>query len=390
MSIEKWYKHTVESNQETPPGAVWDSIQDDLDLEGVWTRLEGSLAHSSKIPVWANLAVAASLALLLGFSAWFFWFGQERTSPDAPVASLQAEPGAGVTQSITPDIPDESFTITQTQPTPNYASGSAKSKSVPGLFATVANQETVPETRQMAMLPPLEKPDLPPGKDQSINTTPPARSLAGEFLASLEPEPLTTRFSIGILGQFANTWLLSPKTIQGLQSQELTATQATFGKNLGLSLMKPLSKRTSLKADLMFLSQSRQNYNEYLSGQYTSTSLHLDYSSLSLMLSLRPGRPGSPHSFQFGAYAGTLIQAREVQGKDHLVVRDEYSKTDIGLIGGYEYFFPITGDLFLGTGFYAKYGLTNAFSGNLQIPDYLNRTHNAAFIFSLSVNYSIK
>jgi long-subunit fatty acid transport protein len=58
-------------------------------------------------------------------------------------------------------------------------------------------------------------------------------------------------------------------------------------------------------------------------------------------------------------------------------------------VGGYEYFIPVSDNIFLGTGLYAKYGLTNAFSGNQQIPEYLNRTHNAAFIFSLSINYEI-
>lgn len=390
MDIEKWYKNEVESNREAPPETLWDSIQDDLDLDKVWGRLDNSLTQTRKYPLWAFRAAAASIALLIGFSAWFFWFGQRQGDPFAPAAVVQQEQTNHVHETISsePAVEPQSISLAQDRVPSRIIF--AERVLITDLEMPGDRKGDLQDIPELVELFPLEKKEVSPSDNPPSGILNSARTLEDEFLASLEPEPISRNFSIGILGQFANTWLLNPKTLSGLQSYELTATQASFGKNFGLTFMKPLTSRTSLKADLMVLSESRQNYLEYLSGQYLTTSLQLDYSSLSLMLSIRPGRAGSPHSIHLGAYAGTLIQAREVAGQNNLTVRDEYSNTDFGLVGGYEYFIPLTGNLFLGTGLYAKYGLTNAFSGNQQIPDYLNRTHNAAFIFSLSFNYAIK
>ncbi|MEE4178235.1 MAG: hypothetical protein V2I46_12085 [Bacteroides sp.] len=389
MDIEKWYKNEVESNREDPPEALWSSIQDDLDLEKVWTRLDNSLAQTRKFPIWSYRAAAAGIALLLGFSSWFFWFSQKEGSTIAPATLGQQEQVVETLDIVPAEASIEPQTIAlQRDPAPSQ-SQLDKGNLIVDLASEGTINEDIPDALKLVDLTPFDKQELTPPNKQLSDILSPSQTLEQEFLASLEPEPLDRSFSIGILGQFANTWLLSPKTLRGLQSQELTATNASFGKNFGLTLMKPLSNRASLKADLMVLSESRQNYKEYLSGQYLTTSLQLDYSSLSLMLSVRPGKAGSPHYIHLGGYAGTLIQAREVAGQNNLIVRDEYSNTDFGLVGGYEYFIPVSDNIFLGTGLYAKYGLTNAFSGNQQIPEYLNRTHNAAFIFSLSINYEI-
>jgi len=390
MDIEKWYKHAVESNHEDPPEALWDSIQDDLDVSDVWTRLEGSLSQTRKIPLWVFRAAAASIALLIGFSAWFLWFGKDDSVHQAPPILVQQKVEEENSEAPAVASLGKRPGLTHSEPKVIAHLGKRERELTIDLASAGSKTEKSRETEEMAEFKRIEKQELPALPEQPSGLKESPKTLADEFLASLDPEPLNTRFSIGILGQFANTWLLNPKTFQGLQSQELTATNATFGKNFGLSFMKPLGIRTSLKGELMILSQSRQNYMEYLSGQYTPTSLRLDYRSLSMMLSLSPLEPGSPHSLQLGAYVGTLIQAREVSGQNNLIVRDEYAKTDFGLIGGYEYFIPVSSNVFIGTGFFAKYGLTNVFYGNQQIPDYLNRTHNAPFIFSLSVNYSIK
>ena len=391
MDFEKRYKSAVESNPEDPPEMLWDSIQEELDLEAVWFRLEHSLAETRKIPLWAYQVAAASIALLFIISAWLLWPDENTIAPLAQSDLVQEEPAEKSPENILPgDTPGE-ISVQAENKNPLTFSEPILAMSEPRIdlvteveikeMLEVSNYLTAIEAIYQGELARLE--DSPPVIEKT------SRSLEEEFLASLDPEPQSQRFSIGITGQFANTWLVNGKTLSGLQSYELTTTQATFGKSIGLSLIKPLNHKFSLKGDLMVFSQSRQNYNEYISGRYTSTSLQLDYSSISLMLSLRPGKPGSPHAIQFGAYAGSLIQAREVKGQNMLTVREDYSRADMGLIGGYEFSFPVSENIFLGTGFYAKYGLTNAFSGNQQIPDYLNRTHNAAFIFSISVNYSV-
>jgi len=57
---------------------------------------------------------------------------------------------------------------------------------------------------------------------------------------------------------------------------------------------------------------------------------------------------------------------------------------------GYEYIFPLYGQLGLGTGFRAYYGLNNIYAGDENIPYYLNVTHNASVNITLSLKYIVK
>ena len=210
-----------------------------------------------------------------------------------------------------------------------------------------------------------------------------------ELLPMAEPRETPLRFSVGMIGQYANTWLLNQKTIRGMQRQELTATNASFGNNFGLVAEAGITQKTGIRAELHLVSQTRQNYHEYISGKYSATGLELDYVSLSLMLSHRLGSKRSPHWVMAGMYTSALQQAREKTNERVAMVNEDYSSMDAGILAGYEYRLPVSSQLHLGMGGFAKLGLRNAFAGSQHIPEYLNRTRNASFILSLSLNYSI-
>jgi hypothetical protein len=63
---------------------------------------------------------------------------------------------------------------------------------------------------------------------------------------------------------------------------------------------------------------------------------------------------------------------------------------DYGLLVGYEYVFPLSGHLGLGTGFRAYYGLSNIYAGGDDIPSYMNVTNNASVNITLSFRYLIR
>jgi len=392
MDFDKWYRTEIESNQEEPPGALWESIQDDLDTDLVWLRLSGKLP-ARRLPLWAALGMAASVALLVGFAAWFFWFGELAAPRSAPLVAEEATTSVQETTSAVTDI----IQNTQSQePILAIKPAPAKRKAIgdsPSLVVFEHEEKDIyvakSEVINVIRSKPASQVALISGPQTNIKTSP-FNSLEAEFLAAINPEKTAPTFSIGVVGQFANTWLLNQKTMRGLQSQALTNTHASFGKNFGFTTFVPLSARSGLKSELFLISQSRQNYNEYIAGRYASTALELNYTSITLQYSHRFGRGLSPHMLSLGVYAGALMQARTFDGSTAQKVKDQYSNTDLGLVAGYEYFIPVSGQLFLGTGIFAKYGLTNAFSGNQEIPAYLNRTRNASFVFSLSLNYSFE
>ncbi|MFW5754775.1 MAG: PorT family protein, partial [Marinilabiliaceae bacterium] len=64
MDFLKWYKNKIESGEEEPPPELWDDIQNDLDIDQVYKRLEKSLARDRR-EVWLWRATAAAGILLL-------------------------------------------------------------------------------------------------------------------------------------------------------------------------------------------------------------------------------------------------------------------------------------------------------------------------------------
>lgn len=391
MDFNKWYRTEIESNLEDPPEALWEAIQDDLDTDLVWLRLSGSLP-SKKMPLWASLSMAASIALIIGLAGWFFIFGRLGLPPQSTLDNEQPALPLQQTEATAVLEPGEETSISTEQILINKSDFS--SEKIPGLAIIepdIAKYIYFATTAELLVIRPVPVHEIPwSGPAQAIIGSGRSFSLEAEFLASISHEGGKPSFSIGLVGQFANTWLLNQKTLRGLQSQELTTTNASFGKNLGLSVQMPISEKSGIRAELFLFSQNRQNYFEYIGGRYTSTSLELDYTSISILYNHRFGKKRAPHSLSMGIYAGALLKARQYEGQTAHTVNDQYSNTDLGLIAGYEYLFPVSEQLFLGTGIFTRYGLTNAFSGNQQIPDFLNHTRNAAFIFSLSLNYAFK
>jgi len=391
MDINHWFKEQVFSNQEDPPDSVWESIQDELDTELVWARLTGTLASEKKIPLWIYRSIAASFILLIGLSAMIFLFGKYNAAFHYPAIAVEQLPATEETSPTAPKLEVERISGVDVQliaPASQAIQQEMLAISTPESIESQSEEKVIIiPGYQITLLSSQETADLSATHDSGFKTS--RQNLGDEMLAMAMGSSSTTSFSIGLLGQFANTWLLNPKTFTGLQSQELTATNATFGKNFGMTASANLSEKTGVRADICLISQNRQNYFEYINGQYLSTGLELDYSSISIMVSRRLGISKRQHAINIGAYAGFLQQAKQVIGSTAEIITKEYSNTDLGLIAGYEYHWPITPHLFFGTGLFAKIGLTNSFSGTQEIPDFLNRTRNAAFILSFSFNYSI-
>ena len=406
MDFDKWYRTKIESQPEPPPGELWDAIQDDLDVEAVWARLGPGLAPARVRPLYQRLAVAASMLLLAAFSGLYFlgnWSGdgtELAVEPHAPGTESETRPPAIPSAAGTEQIAAagteqiaaagaERFTETGTEQiaATTGISGPGELAATTGVYAQggiaaatgIAAPGRIPASSR-TLLAVAAWPDSP-GQ---------VWLYAREDI--LDPSDRDMPFSgayVGVSGQLANTWLLNNKTINGLNPMDLTNTQASFGHNFGLRAGTKVGERSWLRLEWHFLSQSRQRYDEYINGQYVSTSMNLNYQSLSAAWHFRPGRAGSPHHLGAGLYAGLLKNAiQEVSGTS-LDVAGNFSKTDYGILAGYEYVHRLSPGLTLSTGIHGKYGLNNVFAGDGHVPAYLNHTRNAALMLSFALNYDI-
>lgn len=390
MDFIRRYRDIVESARQEPPAAVWEEVQNQLDIEAVWTNLEKELPVGRvREKTMFILAAAASLLVLIAVGTLFL------TGPAGNVAgplaagynqnhdifSRYLEKMDGRFQSLLSSVSEfpestgrhSSFVLSAPEGT------AARAADPPG-YSPAVLEITAFTGRD---------------KDKNILIT----GIAGiESASAIQPsgflikKPALSGYYAGITGHLANTWLLNNKTLQGLKSDDLTSSLPSFGYSVGILAGKSVNSNFDIQAEAYFVSLSRQGYNEYLHGQFTNNLMQFNYSRMAISAKWhflnRNNR--NKHSLLMGAYTGILKNAVQDLNGESLSLNDQYRTSDFGIVAGYEYLHPIGNHLSLGTGFRTQLGLNNIFAGNEIIPGYLNNTRNASINFVISLRYDRK
>lgn len=383
MDFLKWYKNRVSSAEEEPPEVIWEEIQNELDIEAAWLNIRKGLPSAGKKRIAVLLAAAASLLLLLGAGSFLYYVLRSQT------------PGGGNTERNYSASLADSYTINKPEVHTRLNEVSGFPDIRQALPPEDEQQFFVAETGNSAA---YELQALPYKHVTSLNES--GKTGASIYIPAPERQNQVPAnrfitgngYYAGIAGHIANTWMLNDKTMQGLKSDELTASLPSFGYNLGIVGGKNISNRFDLQAEIYFISVSRQNYNEYLFGSYINNNMQLSYSSFSITGRWYLTRPEKPerHALVFGAYTGILKRAtQQIDGESRSLTSD-YKSSDYGVIAGYEYLFHAGRDLSAGTGFQARYGFNNIFAGNETIPGFLGNTRNASINLTLSLRYHRK
>jgi hypothetical protein len=387
MKLENWYKTIVESNTEIPPESVWSNIQDNLDVELVWDRVSSKLAISRKKKLLVVFAMAASILLIISITGYLLFFSTNRMEK---IQIVQNENALDFKSEEIPNIRNTQDPIQHSGKEPAtltikiYNEESEKNEIYFNSNPTDYEQVTLEnylnpiasiQTFKFQVQKQIDKFSL---------------DVKNQFFAEdfKESRSSFTNFYIGLSGQIANTWLLNSKTIEGLKKTEFTATNPSFGKNVGILLGTNLTKRLDLKAHFFWISQTNQSYNEYINGLYVSNNLELNYYTACFLFKYKVMKNSGKHNVLFGGYSGFIQNATQSIDGTKTVILDEYNNVDYGLVIGYEYPVQLNKRITLSTGVITKIGLSNIFTGNEIIPSYLNKTQNASVNLSFSLNYS--
>ena len=439
MDFLKWYRNIFESNELEPPLKTWDHIQDQLDIDNSWQVIDRSLNERSGATLKIRVAAAASLLILLAAGAsWIYFSSPVNTGPGGKLAEEIVQ---GMSTNKEEDVAEEIAGGVRTGKEEDVAEeiaggvSTGKEEDVPEEIAPGHISQTVEDQKEtrLPLLADNNLGNIEPGdtrladmpavkedvlsREQAVIREDALTKMAGRGAGSIivkSPEdkfehliPSGTlyraasekvskafrKFYLGTTGQLANTWLVNQKTISGFKSASLVSTNATFGSNFGFFAGTNLLKKVDLQADFNILAQNNQDYNEYLDGNYVSNKLKLDYSQLALSLRynlMSNGFLEGEHGINFGGYLAYLHNAYQNIDGEKIYLSDNYSNIDYGLLVGYEYVFPLSGHLGLGTGFRAYYGLSNIYAGGNDIPSYMNVTNNASVNITLSFKYLLR
>lgn len=406
MDFLEWYKNKITSGQEAPPSRIWEDLQNDLDIDLIYNRLEKSL-NKERRKVWLiRGAAAAGIALLLGLGTFLYL----RPIPETPFVA-DNHPTQRAIDSLdsykpgnNPDTlkaSDATVTVISAEPATLIALTDARVETRPvGIVttSTLVFKDTLAhkslETDDFEMdfsrksrlafsLAEQHYVNLP----EDLNRLP-ERSSDIELPVNInQTKPAFSDFTIGIAGELANTWVLNDKTIEGLNPEDFTATRPTFVSNYGFNIATNLSKRWELVSKINLTRKNNQSYNEYIQGKYVSNTINLEYFDLALMGRVKPFRKHLNHNLSAGLYSAFLQNATQTIGGDQANITTDYTNTDIGLIAGYEYRAPLTDFLTLSTGVFYRMGLKNIFAGNQLISSNLNHSINTSLNFSVSIDY---
>ncbi|MGM0667481.1 MAG: hypothetical protein ACQETA_09180 [Bacteroidota bacterium] len=423
MDFLKWYKIIFESNELDPPHKTWDHIQDQLDIDNSWQVINKRLNERARSALRIRVAAAASLLILVAAGAsWIYFSSAGNAGPGEELAEeivqeVGTNQGGKLAEEIVPGVSSNKGEEPAEEIVQEVSPGKAednKQTTLPVLAENILRDAGEGDTRTADM--PAVREDVLSGEEAVIREEA-LTKMAGRGAGSLTvytPEDkfediiptgeiirgaaaktrkVFRKFYLGTTGQLANTWLVNEKTISGFKSASLVSTNATFGSNFGFFAGTNLVKNVDLQADFNILAQNNQDYNEYMDGNYVTNKLKLDYSQLALSLryNLMSQRfMEGEHGVNFGGYLAYLHNAYQKIDGDKLYLSDNYNNIDYGLMLGYEYVFPLAGQLGLGTGFRAYYGLSNIYSGDENIPSYMNVTNNASVNITLSFKYLLR
>ena len=311
MNLAQWYKSIIESGREIPPEKVWEEIQNELDIDLVWSRVDEEMGRQRAKKRMNVFALAASFFLVIALGGIMFYLINTRRY-DSSGLSEQVPVSEEYNDIIATDKPGG------IEPSTTLATAVPEKVPVTEPVPAPYDPEEFPREETFAGHD-LMKP-VSPLLSQSI-------PLNGELTEvpvryKVKPEPVVNEttvkpFSslyIGLSGQLANTWLMNNKTLRGMKRTEFTATHPSFGKSFGLMLGSNLTGRLDFQTEFFLITQNRQNYNEYLYGRYVSNKLELDYYTMSFRVKYQLKNQGLSHRLTGGGYIGYMKNAtRDIQ-----------------------------------------------------------------------------
>ena len=402
MDFLRWYKNIIESNDQEPPESAWENIQDDLDVEQSWEVIDEYLTKKAAAKRNYILAGAASILIVIAFGIYRY---SNLNLKEKEIKSVtESVNHAGTEKSDMGNNANNKFITEERVAGKTKESSTLKDKNKRALLVVKeVGQDSTTErkTEYNKEIKPtddliFEKIDLK--KEFSNFAYKPGIITGEQNVFNTEKDNVHERKAfkklyIGSTWQIANTWLLNEKTYNGLERSTLTASNTTFGSNFGVYIGTNIAKSIDLQMDINILAKNNQSYNEYLNGKYINDKLTLNYSQV--VLSFRYYKISrrfmqGEHGINMGGYLGYLHNASQMLDNEIINLSNDYNTLDYGVFLSYEYVIPIYRQLGLGTGVRIYYGLKNIYTGNENIPAYLNKTNTASVNITFTLKYNLK
>ena len=415
----KKIKQSFTSIHSVTPEKVWQSINKQLNLDIVWQKISSELDYQQDYKQRMYRRIAASLLLLISFSSFYYLkttYDQDinnglssineynRSQDDfesyhqenntAPPKNHQNELN---NPPFLPDNSDQNFSgppanLNEIIMDDHYLSQKSKRSEnknndllnqTMGLAYSKTNKRNDHNLKQIDPLKPEYSEEI-----YKAGLIPAALDQPEDKKVIIDKTKGRSRFSIGPVFAYNNSWLLNNETRSSFEKGSLISNRKTFKENLGVSLYYKLSNTDHLAAEIQFISKSGQEYNKFEDGTYHKKGLELNYTKTYLLyqknLFSNAQSLFSNIIIKSGFYTSYLAEKQgELQE-----IESRYSKIDYGFLFalGQE---KQLGPVVLAYGVNVERGFNNIFLGNETIPARFNKTYVLNVGTFLTFRYSL-
>jgi len=201
----------------------------------------------------------------------------------------------------------------------------------------------------------------------------------------------TKKFEIGLVGEINNTWISDVDTRLGYSKSSLIYNDFSFASSYGLYLDYSITSKLSVGTEIFINSNMKTKNNLYKNSELTKKETNLEYYKsalfLSKALSLSVLKKNGTIIFLGGVYFSYLKRSAIKYNNVITKINKGYKLFDYGLKTGIYHKIDFN-RINLSYGLQATYGLNNIFVDD-KIPSYLNLTRNIAYGLNVKLGYRL-
>lgn len=424
ISFENLYRKIINGFNDSPPESVWQNIQDDLDIDEVWSQIDNKLPVNPIKPSYSP--VTQIVNYILFFSLLLFF----KSNTDQQILSLDAflsssEDTSLVEESIEKEVPiqmdkDEDFIVAKKE----IKNTEIKSKTAENRENTF-DQNSISVNSKPTSNSPInnaikveeETADVTEAEsivnekiDETDFTTRYAKlNYLDPLTADFEPIFLTTfpkiqlidsipstdpsenkmpfiKFSgIGIVGNMKNSWIINNATRASFNNESLINTEISYTNDFGVTSQFTIRSQQIIQLSYWFRARNTQNYFQYYNASYSRKVFSMAYQSISIDF-LQPLFSTDQYlilGFQF-AKIGSV---EETIAGNFTDLSESYSNWNCGIDVGLQRKFNLHPKLSVQPAIRLHYGLNNIYNGNEFIPKEFDYTRPASISLDIRFFY---
>lgn len=422
------YQDWFDQQNEPVPEDVWEHVQDQLDIDNAWQTIANRL-DEGPLPMGSSAGRGWQGLVMVGWVAFFLLtialpLNQVAPVPVDTILSKKAPIAAS-----TDEVPDQLPLQTSTAPVTTATAVSASPNNYPTEMSSlpVPSAETTATAVGESVRAPIASSmgasnnGIIPPRQERVSSAMPTFQASGVIMDKPNPEvqfgqlttlpamgwspqemslqgrppilkrpvshPFFALTHIGVEAAVKNTWLINPETRYGMESSSLIDTRTSWTMDIGIRLQGVIKGKHLVGADVLLVSPTRQDYNQYLNARYVARRIDLQYQRLQLYY-LQPLTARS--QLLLGTYVARLGGAAETVGDMTYSRTQEFRRLDYGLVAGFQQQYPLWRRWSVQVGAQAVLGLPNIYKGSAAVPANLNRTREASFNITGGLVYQLK